>query len=85
MAKKIITSEKAKELHKGLKSCWSEETKLSQKILIACLQNLEEINGNKKKHKLSVWQRFASEYLKQGKTMQEASNAWREKNDNNIK
>ena len=37
----MISAKEAKKEHKKLKSCWSQESRLTQKILIGILQKLE--------------------------------------------
>ncbi len=75
--------------HKDLKSSWSGESRLTQRIMITMLEELETLNEKieqknskiKIKRKPSEWSLFAGQYLKEGKTMQDASKAWKQKQE----
>ncbi len=72
--------------HEKLKSYWSNETRLTQRLIISLLIKLEEISDKleymkpkkkKIKRKLSKWQEFIRVGLKEGKTIQQLSKEWK--------
>ena len=77
---KTINSKQAKKEHNALKSHWSDESHLSQKIMIAILEKLENIEAQSKRHrKPSKYNLFVQEQTKKGLTMQEATELYRKK------
>lgn len=61
---------------KKLKSSWSYETRLSQRILIYIAEILERERPKKRKIVISRWMRFSGQAIAQGKTMKEAASEW---------
>lgn len=84
----MIIAKQARKDHFALKDCWSSETRLSQKVLIAILGRLEQQNKllaklvqrKRAKPPLTKYQRFFSQHIKEGKTAKQAGKLWREKN-----
>jgi len=76
-----------KQIEKGckeVKSVVSGDTSFMYKCYPFICKQLVEINekigkvSKRKKYKPSAWNRFAGEYLRQGKTIKEAAKAWKE-------
>lgn len=88
MNTELISSKKAMKQHNKLKSYWSAESRLTQKIIISMLNlletqqismlNLLKIQQKKKNRKPTEWNKLVGSYLKAGKTVHDASNKWKE-------
>ena len=78
----IKTAAEAERERKRLKSIWSAETQLSQRVLIRCMDLLEEIAQNTgRRRRPTVYQKFVGTYLKEGATIKEAAAAWRKQKE----
>lgn len=80
----ITSASEAAILSANLKSVWSQESHLTQQIVIYCAQLLEKIANRsepvqKPKRARTPWQSFLSSELRAGGTIQEAAAKWREK------
>lgn len=81
----IKSSRKALSESLGLKSIWSDETRLTQRILIYAVELLEVIAENTKRkkrkasRKVTPWNIHVSKILKAGGTIQEAAKQWKAK------
>ncbi|KKL45342.1 hypothetical protein LCGC14_2356600, partial [marine sediment metagenome] len=84
----LISSREAIVKHNALERYWSNETKLTQKLIISLLAKLEEISNalkhieqakQKQKRKLSAWQEFIKIGLKEGKPIKVLSEEWKQK------
>ena len=84
-----ISSREAIGKHNALGSYWSDESKLTQRIIISLLANLEDISNTlkrienikpKEKRKLSAWQEFIKIGMKEGKSIKQLSEEWKAKN-----
>jgi len=73
----MITSEKAEKEHKKLKSLWSNESCLTQKILISILKELEILNTKKVKREPSKYNLHVAKEIGKGKTFQEAVTSYK--------
>ena len=66
---------------KALKSIWSEETLLTQRVLIYIAELLEQIaKKKKKKRKPNEWNLYAAKAMHEGKTMKQAAKEYKERN-----
>ena len=77
----IKSAGQAMKLQKKLSKRWSDETELSQSILIYCATLLEQIlerYPTRRKRPRTGWQTFLSIQMKTGKSVQEAAKLWRE-------
>jgi hypothetical protein len=79
----ITSSRQALAESQKLKSIWSSESHLSQRILVYCAELLEQLVDNTRKRVFgkkprTKWQQFLSEQMKQGVTIKEAAKRWRE-------
>ena len=83
-----ITSKEAKREHNALPSCWSKESRLSQKVLISILEHLEEqsellsqlvkvVKQSKIKRRITPYMRFFGKMAKQGKSASEIAKLWK--------
>lgn len=79
----IGSSKEALNRSLALKSIWSAESLLTQRILIYIAKLLEQGNQRKrpKKRKASQWSIHLGKCLHEGKTIQEASELWRQKKE----
>ena len=83
----MINSIQAEKQHKKLKSRWSEESQLTQRVIIGILKELESLNGNKLKEEKEEpeqeagMQRFRCETCKTSGTVEE----WDEKEGETTK
>lgn len=81
----IKTASEAERERKRLKSVWSSETQLSQRILIRCmdlLQKIAENTGRKRKpRRASAYQKFIGEQMRRGLTAGAAAGLWREQRE----
>ncbi|HEU04048.1 MAG TPA: hypothetical protein ENH95_02875 [Nitrosopumilus sp.] len=75
----MINSKEAKREHRKLKSYWSSESRLTQKVIIALLEKLELMTKKNKPKKPSKWNKLVGKYLKEGKTIQEAAVEWKKR------
>jgi len=83
----MILSKIAIREHRALKSRWSDESRLSQQVLIAVLWRLEQqnelltklIRQKKTKKPLTKYQRFFGKQIKKGLTAKETAKLWQEK------
>jgi hypothetical protein len=79
----VKTAQQAERARKKLYGCWSKETQLSQRILIRCMELLENIEANTrprrklKQYKLSAWNVFFGNAIQKGMTPSEAAQAWK--------
>jgi hypothetical protein len=72
----IRSAEQALRESKNLKSFWSHESRLSQRILIYIASLLERQARPKKRRIVSKWQQFAAKAVKEGKTLRQAADEW---------
>jgi hypothetical protein len=76
--KEIKSSKQALEDHFALRSRWSNETALSQRILIYCASLLEKlVEGKPRKRARTQWQAFLSAEMKKGMSIQQCAKRWR--------
>ena len=71
----IRSAREALRLSKALPSIWSQETLLTQRLLIYIAELLEE--KARPKRKPSEWQRFFAQRVKAGLTAKQAAEEWR--------
>lgn len=83
-----ITSKEAKREHNALPSCWSNESQLSQKVLISVLWHLEKqsellsqmvklLRQSKIKRPVTPYMRFFGKKAKEGKSASEIAKLWK--------
>lgn len=75
----VETAKQAESARGKLKSFWSAETQLSQRILIRCLELLEEIAANSRKRrtrKATEWPAFLGKRMRAGLTSTQAAAEW---------
>ncbi len=83
----ILKSKQARQEHNALESCWSNETHLSQAILISILWQMEKQNEllsqlvkvakqPKAKRKPTPYMEFFGKMAKQGKSAAEIAKLW---------
>ncbi len=83
----FITSGEARRQHKGLKTYWSSESYLSQKILISILEHLERLVGSrltKSLRKPTEYQKFFGDKIKEGLTAKEIGALWKKRNRSDV-
>ncbi len=78
MSEQIRSSKQALRESMALNRIWSNETYLTQRILIYCAELLEQI-AKRKARKQTAWQKFLSREMKRGKTVKEAAALWKER------
>ena len=76
----IHTAAQALRESKHLKSYWSAESRLTQRILIYVAELLERQARPKKRRPSSEWQLYAARAVKDGKTLRQAADAWKKRN-----
>ena len=74
----ITNSKQALRESKALKSVWSNETVLTQRILIYIASLLEDLN-RKKRRRPTRYQIHIGKMLKRGGTMQQAVREWQKR------
>lgn len=76
---KITSAAQALQQSKQLKSVWSLEGLLTQRILIYAVELLEKIAANKsaKKRPRTAWQAFLAKEMRTGSSIQLAAAKWR--------
>lgn len=74
----IRSSKQALEESFNIPRIWSEESRLSQRILIYAVELLEDIRRNiiRPPRKKSEWQKLVAKTLKGGGTMRQAAEKW---------
>jgi hypothetical protein len=72
----IRSAEQALRESKRLKSYWSVESRLTQRILIYVAELLERQARPKRRNVATRWQRFAAKAVKDGKTLKQAAAEW---------
>lgn len=75
----IRSAEQALRESKRLKSIWSYESRLTQRILIYVAALLERQARPTKRRIVSRWQQFAAKAVKDGKTLKQAAAEWKAK------
>lgn len=84
----LIESKQARMEHNALKNYWSNESRLSQKILITILWQFERQTDllarlvkqkSAPKRKPTAYMRFFGEKIREGKSAQEIGVLWRQK------
>jgi hypothetical protein len=77
--RRISSSKQAKKECSALKSVWSRESYLTQRVLIYCAELLEQIAAGKKrkKGKKSTWAIFLGKQMRDGKSVKDAASLWR--------
>ena len=73
----IKSSKQALAKSGDLTAIWSEESRLTQRILIYIARLLEAQMPNRKHRRPTPWQIYLGKALKSGKTIQEAGAAWK--------
>jgi hypothetical protein len=76
---KVITAEEALKEHKALKSYWSLESRLTQKIMIALLSKIELMAQGyrpKEKRKPSTYNLWITKKAREGLSLNEAAKQW---------
>lgn len=74
----IRSSAQALRESKNLKSVWSYESRLTQRILIYVAELLER-QSKPKRRSPSKWQLYAARAVKDGKTLQQAATEWKQR------
>ena len=80
---KLVTASEAEKERRKLKSYWSKETQISQRVLIRCLDLLEQIEQNtrrrsrKRRKPMTPRQKFVSAKLRRGLSLKQISELWR--------
>lgn len=74
--KRIKSAAQALKESQALKSIWSEESRVTQRILIYMCELLEGHRLTRKQSKPSKWQQHVTKYLRSGKTIKDASADW---------
>lgn len=72
--RRITSAKQANEESMALKSVWSQESFLTQRILIYIASLLEKRTAQRKP---TTWQKYLGKALKAGKTIQQAGAEWR--------
>lgn len=72
----IKSAKKALQYSKKLTTKWSNETLLSQRILIYIAELLENQQRIRRARKLSRWQQHVTKELRAGKTIKEAAKTY---------
>ena len=88
----MITAKQAQKDHHNLKRCWSNETKLSQRVLIGVLRRLEQqgellaklVQQKRTKRPLTKYQRFFGQQAKGGLSAHEVAKLWQQKKNEKI-
>lgn len=76
----ITSAKQASKESKALKSVWSADSYLTQRILIYCAELLEQIvRKPRKRRPLTAWPKFVQDELKRGGTIRDAARNWRAK------
>lgn len=75
----IRSADQALRESKHLKSRWSDESRLTQRILIYVASLLERQAKPKKRGIVSKWQMFAAKAVKEGKTLKQAADEWKKR------
>lgn len=73
----ITSARQAMKESKALKTIWSKETLLTQRILIY-IAELLEAKQRRPKRKPSAWQKHVAKALRAGKTIKQAAAEWRD-------
>lgn len=73
----IKSSQQALEESVKLPAIWSDESRLTQRILVYIASLLEKQAPQRKRRKPTAWQVYLGKALKSGKTIQEAGAAWK--------
>lgn len=81
---KITSAKKALKESIALESVWSNETRLTQRILIYAVELLEQIvdsnkRPKKKPRKVTPWNLHVAKILRAGGTIKEAAEQWKKK------
>jgi len=74
----IKSARQALKESRALKSIWSNESRLTQRILIYVAELLEQ-QTKPKKRRVSNWQRFAANAVREGKTLSQAAAEWHQR------
>ena len=73
----IRSAKQALKESKALKSVWSAESWLTQRVLIYIAGLLEQNQKPKQRRKPSKWQQHVAAYLRAGKTINQAADDWK--------
>lgn len=82
--KAIKSAKQAEQERMALKSYWSEESQLTQRLLIYVAELLEKLVKQREPRKPSAYQKYISQECAVGKTIQEAAHSWQEKKVNDA-
>ncbi len=78
--KRIISAVQALRKSNSLPHAWSQESRLTQRILIYTAELLEQlVEQQRKKRKKTLWNVFLSRGLRAGKSMQQIGYEWQQK------
>jgi len=82
--KTIKSAKQAEDERLALTSYWSEESQLTQRTLIYVAELLEKLVKQRSiNRKTTAYQKHVSRECAVGKTIQEAAQSWRERNEAN--
>ena len=77
--KPIKSAAQAEAERRQLQSYWSEESQLTQRILIYIAELLEKLVTKNQPRKPTTYQKHVAKILRDGGTMRDAARLWKEK------